>query len=977
MIKSKRQLPSKKLQRLFEKLSDYQFDLFYEKGSNMVVCDYLSRAEYCSEDQIPNEHSYPEDKTVFVTTRAQAKKQDIEIPGIKDSMKQLEQQESKKRKTVSRIGDLTPITEVSEPESSEAEQSGRETPSIPVDQVSEDGLDKSKFPADLSEIIDPSIIQTEASEAEMVNMPRTSTPVRQLTPEQISGKPSILIDPTQTQVPVTKPDEMRPEELITESIDLKDPEMTPYIRNNTLVGRGVNLPLDDLPVPKSTLIPILEQRTKDQGEMFDTHMPPTGKEFRIPTNLFKDVLKHDITVRRIPNQLELEKFISQVRQRSLRDFTIPLKKQEISQQQRRDPYFKDIWHYLDSGTLPGNSRKARNVKLNAEDYVMVQQVLFKIVENKDQNDYKMVLAIPEESVPYILAMEHDSLFSNHKGISRSYYTIKGKYFIPKLYDKIVQYIKTCATCQMRKLPNANTEQYEYLPRVNATLKVFDELHMDIKYLAESTEGFKFLLVIVDQGTRFCLAFPLRRVTAAAVAEVLLQKVCLFFGPFSTITFDEGRENANRIMAYLTRALGIQMRFVAVQFHQSNLSERYIKSVTDLLVSRLKGHGRMWPMYINSVTYSLNTAQHSILRGFSSFELLFGRRPKDFLNLELDTGLDLIPISYRDYAQSIKNRLQEVGKLAQDLQNEYQEKQRLDRSQKVKISAPYAIGDLCWLLMPSHSELNTNTRKIKANYIGPLMISDVIDERNCCLKDLQGRSLHGIFNIKRLKRAFFRTSSGTASNINQVKSAIEIMDAQKVDIPDLKVEARGLMCMADNSQPTPHDLNHYQLADTGQNDLSPYYNMQLASYLTHNEGSNVAINRKRKPRQIKRDKKREMKMPRQDEEMIITKGKFKLGELHLFCRTDNGYGIWFHISCFGDTKNPGLQATPAINSDKQPTGRICVNFSGDPAKVDKQIRVQGSRLKFARQLCAKPSLDEHPKHVRVKKVRFNLTREEFD
>jgi len=40
-----------------------------------------------------------------------------------------------------------------------------------------------------------------------------------------------------------------------------------------------------------------------------------------------------------------------------------------------------------------------------------------------------------------------------------------------------------------------------------------------------------------------------------------------------------------------------------------------------------------------------------------------------------------------------------------------------------------------------------------------MVSEVIDERNCCLKDLEGRELHGIFNVKRMKRAILEPTVG--------------------------------------------------------------------------------------------------------------------------------------------------------------------------------------------------------------------------
>jgi hypothetical protein len=256
------------------------------------------------------------------------------------------------------------------------------------------------------------------------------------------------------------------------------------------------------------------------------------------------------------------------------------------------------------------------------------------------------------------------------------------------------------------------------------------------------------------------------------------------------------------------------------------------------------------------------------------------------------------------------------------------------------------------------------------------VSDVIDERNCCLQDLQGRNLHGLFNVKRLKRAYFRTHTGTATNIKDVKNAVELMDAQRIEMPELKVEARGLMCMADNTQPPMHDLNQYCQAEMGSEPLTPFYDILLASYMSHEEPSNVAILRTRTRRQINKELKREKKMPVQGEELKIDKARYLLGELQLFCRYKNGKGQWFNFSCFGNPKTTELQVLPAENFEQQPTGRVLVNHKDTKATADEQksIKTQGSTLKFGRQLTAKPSLDKGVDRQRVKRVKFNLVQE---
>jgi hypothetical protein len=88
----------------------------------------------------------------------------------------------------------------------------------------------------------------------------------------------------------------------------------------------------------------------------------------------------------------------------------------------------------------------------AEEFILVQGLLFRISAKANSDDLKVILAVPENLAEYILSQYHDGLLACHQGVSRTFNTIRQKFFIPKLYDRLVNYIKSCEVCQQRKVP---------------------------------------------------------------------------------------------------------------------------------------------------------------------------------------------------------------------------------------------------------------------------------------------------------------------------------------------------------------------------------------------------------------------------------------------------------------------------------------------------------------------------------------------
>ena len=73
---------------------------------------------------------------------------------------------------------------------------------------------------------------------------------------------------------------------------------------------------------------------------------------------------------------------------------------------------------------------------------------------------------------------------------------------------------------------------------------------------------------------------------------------------------------------------------------------------------------MWPLFVTTAAYAMNTFASKAVNGFSSFQLVFVRDPPDLMSLPFPK-IDTIPVAYREYYILLLARAQMVGRLLLD------------------------------------------------------------------------------------------------------------------------------------------------------------------------------------------------------------------------------------------------------------------------------------------------------------------------
>ena len=171
---------------------------------------------------------------------------------------------------------------------------------------------------------------------------------------------------------------------------------------------------------------------------------------------------------------------------------------------------------------------------------------------------------------------------------------------------------------------------------------------------------------------------------------------------------------------------------------------------------------MWPKYLPLVTYAYNTFNIPNLGNYSPYELPFGRKPRQLLNLESNSNIK-ISSTFQEYYNSPNKRLKYLHDIILNFKSKW-----LAMSNKDRESFQYKGGDLVYIISPLTSHLCTASRKVTIKYVGPVVVYKIIDPHNYLLMTLDGKLLRRLFEHERIKPVNIRTSQGNVQNLAQLK-----------------------------------------------------------------------------------------------------------------------------------------------------------------------------------------------------------------
>ena len=171
---------------------------------------------------------------------------------------------------------------------------------------------------------------------------------------------------------------------------------------------------------------------------------------------------------------------------------MPIQAQDLVKAYQTSTHFGDIYHYITDGKLPSGAKAQACIKAEALNYVVINNILFRIGTCKDKDQEKenfFLLVISEKYEPIIFHTYHGSLLAGHQGPYRTAMTIRKRFFIHNLMNIVKIYIEACHTCLKIK-PKYKNNRPVY-GRIPVDYSPMQDLSIDIKHMPTAFGGYQY------------------------------------------------------------------------------------------------------------------------------------------------------------------------------------------------------------------------------------------------------------------------------------------------------------------------------------------------------------------------------------------------------------------------------------------------------------------------------------------------------
>ncbi|CAI6374224.1 unnamed protein product, partial [Macrosiphum euphorbiae] len=235
---------------------------------------------------------------------------------------------------------------------------------------------------------------------------------------------------------------------------------------------------------------------------------------------------------------------------------------------------------------------------------------------------KSLLVVPRSMRKGIVVGAHD--YGGHFSLDRTVAKITEDYWFTGLRRYVKQHIQMCLDCLIHKVPAGKNPGY--LHPISTGRRPFEVVHIDhLGPFETSATGNKYLLVLVDNLTKYTHLYPCRTTDTAGVLN-RLTKFCDTRGIPGRIISDRGTCFTGKAFGKFCQSRGIRHTLNSTRHPQANGQvERANRTIVPLLAIMTTNQDR-WDERIPELERHLNSAVNKTSTR-TPFEALHGYRPR--------------------------------------------------------------------------------------------------------------------------------------------------------------------------------------------------------------------------------------------------------------------------------------------------------------------------------------------------------------
>lgn len=316
----------------------------------------------------------------------------------------------------------------------------------------------------------------------------------------------------------------------------------------------------------------------------------------------------------------------------------------------------------------------------------------------------------------------------HVGVRKTWLIFRENFYSQKDLQITKNVISMCHECCMAKFKNHSNKNT--IGSITTT-RPLELVAIDyISNLIETRGGYKNILVMTDNLSKFIRLYPTKRCNTTTTVK-LINKFCKEIGKPAKILCDNATYfNNDKFINYWANK-DIKLSFTSIRHPQANPTERYIQEVVRFLRIATQDKHETWVNYMSEIEYYLNHTPNTVTKIAPITVMLGQQADRPWIVLD---------------AERLENIRIRVAKRIKANSDRYIKRE----NEKIKKRVKFKLGDLVIVKRLRVSNKDRNIcAKLLYPYEGPYQVNNVINDNTYELWNMENDTIRGIFNISLL------------------------------------------------------------------------------------------------------------------------------------------------------------------------------------------------------------------------------------
>ena len=395
--------------------------------------------------------------------------------------------------------------------------------------------------------------------------------------------------------------------------------------------------------------------------------------------------------------------------------------------------------------IASESPAVRKLWLMWDQLKLIDRVLYRVFQRSDQISFNQ-LVVPQALQGEVLSAIHNSVMSGHLGVKKTVSKAKKYFYWFQMQNSVQSWIQNCKVCSARKHPRKS-------PR--APLKKYtagyplDRACTDILGpFPTSNNGNRYILLVMDQFTRWVEAYAIPDFTAQTVAHKIVHEFVSRFGTPLELHSDQGRNYESKLFREMCVALDIHKTRTSPYHPQSNgVVERFNSTLVNMIASYVSKNQKDWDVNLPLLTAAYRCCDHAST-GYTPNMLMLGREV--FLPVQIALGSlhpHQDPVGTNEYVSDLRDKMSVVFSHVREHLQKAQILQKKDYDSRIALKT-YKVGDAVYVL-DSTKQIGLSPKLKLDRWKGPCVIIRKISDLLFEIKS-SSKSKSKIIHHNRLK-----------------------------------------------------------------------------------------------------------------------------------------------------------------------------------------------------------------------------------